>query len=199
MYSFLFNILDKHYQKIINNILIILILYYQFSYDKIIANTKEIEGIIMNKELKQKIKNDIKEIIEEIEYEEYKFNQVFHSNVEFQKSYYKFDEIFEKYGKQAYLKYVPRKYKKQELKDLISEEKFLQIYEHYGVTTLQNLEYSANLANQEIHTQNKFKLLFIKIRKLLSSRFISLPSQTILALPEGFSNIIDNQKFDTEE
>ena len=143
----------------------------------------------MNIDLKQKIKNDIKEIIEEIEYEEYKFNQVFHSNVEFQKSYYKFDKIFEKYGKEAYLKYVPRKYKKLELKDLISEEKFLQIYEHYGATTLQKLEYSANITNQEVCTQNKFKLLFIKIKKILSRKFISLPVQTILALPEGFSSI----------
>lgn len=154
----------------------------------------------MNTEFKQKIKNDIKEIIEEIEYEEYKFNQVFHSNVEFQKSYYKFDKIYEKYGKEAYLKYVPRKYKKQELKDLISEEKFLQIYEHYGVTTLQKLEYSANLTNMEIQTQSRFKLLFIKIRKILSSKFISLPVQTILALPEGVSNIINTEnKINNEE
>ena len=120
-------------------------------------------------------------------------NQVFHSNVEFQKSYYKFDKIFEKYGKEAYLKYVPRKFKKQELKALIGEEKFLEIYEHYGVTTLQKLEYSANLTNQEIRTQSRFKLLFIKIKKILSGKFISLPVQTILALPEGVSNIIDNQ------
>ena len=147
----------------------------------------------MNIDLKQKIKNDIKEIIEEIEYEEYKFNQVFHSNVEFQKSYYKFDKIFEKYGKEAYLKYVPRKYKKQELKDLISEEKFLQIYEHYGATTLQKLEYSANITNQEVHTQNRFKLLFIKIKKILSGKFISLPVQTILALPEGISEIVNSE------
>ena len=147
----------------------------------------------MKKELKQKIKIDIKKINEEIEYEEYKFNQIFHSNVEFQKSYYKFDKIFEIYGKEAYLKYVPRKYKKQELKDLISEEKFLQIYEHYGVTTLQKLEYSADITNQEIRTQSKFKLLLIKIKKILSGKFISLPAQTILALPEGISSIVEKE------
>lgn len=143
----------------------------------------------MNKELKQKIKNEIKQIIDDINYEEYRFNQIFHSNIEFQKSYYKFDKIYEKYGKEAYLKYVPRKYQKQELKDLISEEKFIEIYEHYGVTTLKKLEYSANLTNQEINTKSKFKLLFIKIKKLLSHKFISLPTKTILALPEGVSEI----------
>lgn len=150
----------------------------------------------MNKELKQKIKKEVKEIIDEIQYEEYKFNQVFHSNVVFQKSYYKFAKIYEKYGKEAYLKYVPYRYKKQELKDLISNKKFLQIYEHYGVTTLQKLEYSANLTSQEIRTQSRFKLLFIKIKKILSGKFISLPVQTILALPEGVSNIVDVDNYD---
>lgn len=143
----------------------------------------------MNKELKQKIKNEVREIIDEIEYEEYKFNQIFHSNVEFQKSYFKFTKIYEKYGKEAYLKYVPYKYKKQELKSLIQEEKFLEIYEHYGSKTIQKLEYTAHLTNAEINTQSRFKLLFIKIKKLLSGRFISLPTQTILALPAGFSEI----------
>lgn len=148
----------------------------------------------MNKDLKQKIKQEIKEIIEEIEYEEYKFNQVFHSDVVFQKSYYKFASIYEKYGKEAYLKYVPNKFKKQELKNLITEEKFLEIYEHYGATTLKKLEYSSHLANEELRTRNKFKILFIKLKKLFSSKFISLPNQTILALPEGVSNIIDINK-----
>ena len=146
----------------------------------------------MNKELKQKIKNDVKEIIKETEYEEYRFNQVFHTNVEFQKSYFKFDKIFEKYGKEAYLRYVPRKYKKQELKDLISEEKFLNIYEHYGVATLQKLEYSSKLTNQEMRTRNIFTILFIKLKKILSGKFIFLPAQTILALPEGVAEIANS-------
>lgn len=148
----------------------------------------------MDKVLKQKIKNEIKEIIDEIEYEEYKFNQIFHADVIFQKSFYKFEDIYKKYGKEAYLKYVPRKYKKQELKSLITEEKFLEIYEHYGATTLKKLEYSSNLEKQELKTTNKFKLFFIKLKKLFSSKFISLPTQTILALPEGVSEIVQNEQ-----
>lgn len=152
----------------------------------------------MEKDLKQKIKSEIKEIIEEIEYEEYRFNQIFHSNIEFQKSYYKFAKIYDKYGKEAYLKYVPFKYKKQELKSLINEKKFLEIYEHYGVSTLKKLEYSANLTNKEFQTKSKFKILFIKLKKILSGKFISLPVQTILALPEGVSSIADNHEENKE-
>ena len=147
----------------------------------------------MDKNLKQKIKNEIKEIIDEIEYEEYKFNQVFHSNVEFQKSYFKFAKIYEKYGKEAYLKYVPNKFKTQELKDLINEEKFLEIYEHYGVKTIQNLNYSSNIAKMELNSKSRLKLLFIKLRKFLSGKFVPLPTPTILALPESLTDIINSK------
>lgn len=147
----------------------------------------------MDKNLKQKIKNEIKEIIDEIEYEEYKFNQVFHSNVEFQKSYFKFAKVYEKYGKEAYLKYVPNKFKTQELKDLIKEEKFLEIYEHYGVKTIQNLNYSSNIAKMELNSKSRLKLLFIKLRKFLSGKFVPLPTPTILALPESLTDIINSK------
>ena len=153
----------------------------------------------MNTELKQKIKKEIKEIIDDIEYEEYRFNQVFHSNIEFQKSYYKFIKIYEKYGKEAYLKYVPRKYKKQELKTLITEQNFLEIYEHYGVKTLKNLEYTARLTNKQNNTHNKLKLFFIKLKKAFSRKFIHLPDKTILALPEGISNIVNENETDNKE
>ena len=76
---------------------------------------------------------------------------------------------------------------------MIKEKNFVEIYEHYGVTTLQKLEYTSNLANREIHTKNKFKLFFIKLKKILSGKFIFLPTQTILALPEGISNISNEQ------
>ena len=46
---------------------------------------------------------------------------------------------------------------------MIKEEKFLEIYEHYGSKTIQKLEYTAHLTNAEINTQSRFKLLFIKI------------------------------------
>jgi len=137
----------------------------------------------MDSELKQKIKIEVRSIIDEIEYEEYQFNKIFRSNIEFQKSYYKFNKIYEKYGKEAYLKFVPYKYRKQELKSLIKENNFLEIYNHYGVDTIYKLKYTADIANKEINTQSKIKLLFIRIQKLFSGKYISLPSKTILALP----------------
>lgn len=145
----------------------------------------------MNKELKIAIKTEIKKIIDEIEIEENEFNHMFHSNIEFQKSYYKFLKIYEKYGKEAYLKYVPLKYKKQEIKSLIYEQNYLQMYEHYGIETINKLMYSQNICKKELQINSKFKILFLKLKKIFSRNFISLPSQAILMLPENISNEIN--------
>ena len=142
----------------------------------------------MNKELKLQIKSEIKQIVDEIEYEENQFNRMFHSNVEFQRSYWKFLCIYEKYGKEAYLKYVPFKYKKLELKNLIQDKNFVGIYEHYGLSVIKKLQYTQNVYKSEFETTNKFKILILKLKKLFSTNFISLPSHTILALPEGICN-----------
>lgn len=160
---------------------------YQIFYNYYAFFKKSEKGMkfFMNKELKQEIKNDVEQIINSIEYEEYMFNKVFHSNIQFQKSYYKFNTIYEKYGKEAYKKYVPKKYKTQELQNLIQEQNFVEIYEHYGLETLNKLKNTADLENLKLSTTNKLKLLFIKISKLFSLNTLQLPSPTLLALPEN--------------
>lgn len=146
----------------------------------------------MDKELKQTIKSEVKRIIDEIELEQSEFNYMFRSNVEFQKSYYKFLDIYTKYGKEAYLKYVPYKYKKQEIKDMILNNNYLQIYEHYGIDTIKKLTYSKNIYQKELQVSSKFKILFLKLKKLFSRNFISLSSQTLLMLPENIDNQIES-------
>ena len=150
----------------------------------------------MNKELKQEIKLEVKKIVDEIEYEENQFNKYFHSNVEFQKAYCRFLTIYEKYGKDAYLKFVPLKYKKQEIKNLIYSQNYVGIYEHYGMNTLKKLQFTQNLYKDEFNVTNKFKLLIIKLKKLFSTNFISLPSNAVLALPE---NVCENLNCETSQ
>ena len=146
----------------------------------------------MNKELKNAIKTEVKNIVEEIELEESEFNRMFHSNVQFQRSYYKFKVILDKYGKESYLKYVPFKYRKLEIKSLILDKNYVEIYEHYGMNTIKKLAYTHNIYQKEIKATNKFKLLILKLKKLFSSNFISLPSQTVLMLPENIDENINN-------
>ena len=150
----------------------------------------------MDKELKLQIKSEVKQIVDEIEYEEEQFNRMFHSNVEFQKSYYKFLRIYDKYGKEAYLKYVPYKFKKLELKSLISEKNYVGIYEHYGMPVIKKLQYTQSVYRDEFKATNKLRILLIKLKKLFSNNFISLPSYTVLALPENISGQFDGNEFD---
>lgn len=147
----------------------------------------------MNKELKSTIKAEVKAIIAEIELEEAEFNRMFHSDVQFQKSYYKFKTIFDKYGKEAYLKYVPYKYKKLELKGLIFDEDFVGIYERYGMKVIKKLLYTKNLYSDELKVTNKFKILVIKLKKMFSRNFIPITSQAVLMLPEGVENSFNNE------
>ena len=147
----------------------------------------------MNKELKSIIKAEVKSIIEEIELEEAEFNRMFHSDVQFQKSYYKFKTIFDKYGKEAYLKYVPFKYKKLELKGMIFDKDFVGIYERYGMNTIKKLLYTKNLYSDEMKVTNKFKILAIKLKKLFSRNFIPISSQAILLLPESVADNFNNE------
>ena len=146
----------------------------------------------MNKELKNAIKTEVKNIVEEIELEESEFNRMFHSNVQFQRSYYKFKVILDKYGKESYLKYVPFKYRKLEIKSLILDKNYVELYEHYGMNTIKKLAYTHNIYQKELKATSKFKLLILKLKKLFSSNFISLPSQTVLMLPENIDENINN-------
>lgn len=145
----------------------------------------------MNKELKAIIKAEVKSIVNEIELEETEFNRMFHSNVQFQRSYYKFKTIFDKYGKEAYLKYVPLKYKKLELKGLLFDNNYVEIYEHYGMKTINKLLYTKNLYSDEMNVTSKFKILVIKLKKLFSRNFIPITSQAVLLLPEGIADSLN--------
>ena len=64
----------------------------------------------MNSILKYEIKSDIRDIIAEIDYEEYMFNKIFKTHVTFKNSYKKFNLIYDIYGPQAYRKFVPSSY-----------------------------------------------------------------------------------------
>ena len=144
----------------------------------------------MNKELKLTIKSEVKKIIEEIEYEEYQFNRIFHSDISFQKSYWKFQTIYDKYGKEAYLKYVPLKYKRLEIKGLILDKNYVGIYDHYGMKVIRKLLYTRNLYRDELKVTNKFKILAIKLKKLFSRNYVPLSAGTILLLPESIEENI---------
>ena len=94
----------------------------------------------------------------------------------------KFDEIFNKYGKEVFLKNVSKKYKKKDMKKLAEEDRIEDIYLRYG-----NKEYDKYLYDAEyrerIEANGRFKALLWKMnyhfKVLLTSTLIALPTPAI--------------------
>lgn len=82
-------------------------------------NTEEIQNEV------ERIEHEIREVLKQ---EKDLKGKIRYS----QMSYKKFDEIYEKYGQEAYCKFVPRKYRKRDERVLIGEQRFLSLRNKHG-------------------------------------------------------------------
>ena len=142
----------------------------------------------MNQILKYEIKSDIRDIIAEIEYEEYMFNKIFKTNVTFKNSYQKFNLIYNIYGPQAYRKFVPSTYQKQDLLNLINNKNYLILCDRHGRKTYNNLVYTVTLANFSNY-YSKFRTFLYKLCHVFTRKKIKIKGNTPLLLPETIPNI----------
>ena len=140
----------------------------------------------MNKILKYEIKSDVRNIIAEIEYEEYMFNKIFKSSVTFRDSYKKFNLIYNIYGPQAYRKFVPNSYQKQDMINLINSQDYVILYDRHGKKTYNNLVYTVNLANLSKY-YSRTRAFFYRFFHMLSRKKIKTDEP--LLLPESIPNI----------
>ena len=136
----------------------------------------------MNSILKYEIKSDIRDIIAEIDYEEYMFNKIFKTHVTFKNSYKKFNLIYDIYGPQAYRKFVPSSYQKQDLINLINTQNYFK-----------NLAYTVNIYNFNKY-YSKFRAFFYKLSHLFTRKKLKLKSEIPLMLPESIPSIDDLKK-----
>jgi len=142
------------------------------------------EEAFMNKILKYEIQSDVRDIEAEIEYEEYMFNKVFKSNVTFKKSYEKFNLIYNIYGPQAYRRFVPSTYQKQDLVHLVNTQNYLILYDRHGKKTYNNLVYTVNLTNFSNY-YSKFRAFLYRLTNIFSRRKLKIKTDEPLMLPES--------------
>lgn len=142
----------------------------------------------MNHILKYEIQSDVRDIIAEIEYEEYMFNKIFKSNVTFRNSYEKFNLIYNIYGPQAYRKFVPAVYQKLDMINLINTQNYLILYDRHGKKAYNNLIYTINLANFSAY-YSKFRAFLYRAFHIFSRRKLKPLSDGILLLPESVPEI----------
>ena len=144
----------------------------------------------MNSILKYEIKSGVRDIIAEIEYEEYMFNKIFKTHVTFKNSYKKFNLIYNIYGPQAYRKFVPNYYKKQDLINLINSQDYLILYDRHGKKVFNNLVYTVTLSNFSKY-YSKFRAFLYKISHLFTRKKLKLNTDVPLLLPEKIPTIDD--------
>ncbi|MBO5349414.1 MAG: hypothetical protein J6A89_06310 [Clostridia bacterium] len=137
----------------------------------------------MNSILKYEIRSDIRDIIAEIEYEEYMFNKVFKTHVTFKNSYKKFNLIYDVYGPQAYRKFVPSSYQKQDLLNLINSQNYLILYDRHGKKVFNNLVYTVTLSNFDKY-YSKFRTFLYRFCHLFTRKRLKLNGDIPLLLPE---------------
>ncbi|MBP3707173.1 MAG: hypothetical protein J6J36_00995 [Clostridia bacterium] len=92
-------------------------------------NEKEVKECIKN--IKKAISIDFKNASDRKTKSEIKKN-----------AYKRFDVIYERYGQEAYHKFVPSKYRKKDVKQLLKEQRFLSIYNKHG-----KREYNSHLVD----------------------------------------------------
>lgn len=142
----------------------------------------------MNSFLKYEIKSDIRDIIAEIDYEEYMFNKIFKTNVTFKNSYKKFNLIYNVYGPYAYRKFVPQIYQNQDLCDLIKKQDYLILYDRHGKRKFNNLVYTVTYENFKRYYSN-FRAFLYKLSHLFTRKKLRIKSSTPLLLPESIPNL----------
>lgn len=133
--------------------------------------------------LKYEIRSDVRDIVAEIDYEEYMFNKIFKTNVVFKNSYKKFNMIYNVYGPQAYRKFVPANYQKQDLVNLINSREYALLCDRHGKKVYKNLVYTVTLQNFKCY-YGKFRAFFYKLAHLFSRHKLRLKSDIPLMLPE---------------
>lgn len=142
----------------------------------------------MNQILKYEIKSDIRDIIAEIEYEEYMFNKIFKTNVTFKNSYQKFNLIYNVYGPQAYRKFVPSSYQEQDLINLINTQNYLILYDRHGKKVYNNLIFTVNLINFKKY-YSKLRVFLYRLIHIFSRKKIKITGELPLLLPESIPSI----------
>ena len=150
----------------------------------------------MNSLLKYEIKSDIRDIIAEIDYEEYMFNKIFKTNVTFKNSYQKFNLIYNIYGPQAYRKYVPNIYQKQDICNLINNKDYLILYDRHGKKIFNNLVYTVNLINFSKY-YGKLRAFLYKVSHIFTRKKLNINMPMLLPESIPSLNIDDIKKYES--
>lgn len=101
----------------------------------------------------------------------------------------RYDDIFKQYGRDIFLKYVPKQYRKMDIKRLVEEERYEDIYLKYGEKAYNRVVYKA-MYNEIKETKGKKEanIWKVKTRFLKFLRALGLTTVFGLAITTSGSN-----------
>lgn len=152
-----------------------------------------------SKEKRKLIKSEIKQIQNEINVDKSKLKSRSERREFEQKEEFKrFQQIYLKYGKDAYLKYVPDKYRACQLNYLKINRLYLYVYEQFGEEEIK--EHLEQIKENDIEYEvGKLRAVLYKIKHTILKKIIPTAAATTLGLPTGFALLADTQIRSNEE
>lgn len=160
----------------------------------------------MNSNEQKAIKDKVKEIKKSIKLKkiEMKSKTKVEQKKQKEQEYMEFDSIYKEYGQLAYKKYVPRKYQKKDIINLLNEDRFLEVYTKYGEHAFRKYMDGIKKIDIEYEAGNKLKAKFYQFKYNL--RHVYIPSiviaqfaaQSSIAVPRSIIQYRDRIKYAAE-
>ncbi len=97
-----------------------------------------------------------------------------------------YDKIFETYGQRIYCLAVPRKYKKQDIKNLLQQGRFEDIYRRYGESTYNDYIYKMQEIDVYNETGSKPRSILNRVKNVFLHRIAPVALSAALLTPATF-------------
>lgn len=141
-----------------------------------------------SKEKRRLIKTEVRQIKNQIKEEKSKKgSRAEKREFERKEAFKKFQPIYLKYGRAAYLKYVPDDYSMAMLEYLMKNKRFLDVYEQFGEQAIKRAMEEIKSTDIEYETGSTLKAMLYKAKNTILKRVAPVTVATTLALPTAFA------------
>ena len=145
-----------------------------------LKNIKDVKREVKN--IQRKIQYN-KKILHGSEKKAYKLN-----------SYKEFEEIYIKYGSELYSKYVPKKYRNKDIKALLKNGRFIELYNKHGKKEFEKYEYKIRRIDIRNETGSEVKAYLDSVENVLKKKAIPAILTVGIVAPGYIATLSDYQR-----
>ena len=145
-----------------------------------LKNIKDVKREVKN--IQRKIQYN-KKILHGSEKKAYKLN-----------SYKEFEEIYIKYGSELYSKYVPKRYRNKDIKALLKNGRFIELYNKHGKKEFEKYEYKIRRIDIRNETGSEVKAYLDSVENVLKKKAIPAILTVGIVAPGYIATLSDYQR-----